>query len=464
MKDLPVRVIALFSFLCVMVNGRDLANLPLRKTGELLTRSSQEISASSWSIGCETLDRDFASYIEYKKYLGPLGAKSARFQAGWAKTEKIPGKYDWAWLDEIVNDAKAQGVNPWLQLSYGNPAYPGGGGPNIGDAAPSTPEAKAAWDSWARSLVRRYQDRVTAWEIWNEPDLSKKINLNEYIDLFIRTAEIIRAEHSAGRVYALSLAHKTDYSAEFLRELSIRGKIHLVDDITFHGYPHNPDDLTVYQEMLSVVTKYAHPIGLIQGETGAPSDKTTGALRDHVWTENTQTKWNLRRMLAHHFRGVPVNLFTLSDFFYPNGINTKGLLKIRQDLTVIGAKPAYSAAQHVFSLFDTSLVPTPMIPTLIKGSQDGVGYTYINNKSQRPLIVYWLNSKPPEDTDDFFSIDLEVNTIGFEYPVAVDLKSGFVYEIEARSHSTSDSTTIFQNVPIYDSPIVIISRTDIKTK
>jgi hypothetical protein len=43
-------------------------------------------------------------------------------QCGWAKCEQKPGVYDFAWLDEVVNDALAQGVQPWLEVSYGN--YP----------------------------------------------------------------------------------------------------------------------------------------------------------------------------------------------------------------------------------------------------------------------------------------------------------------------------------------------------
>ena len=38
----------------------------------------------------------------------PLGAKGARIQSGWAKTEKQPGQYDWAWLDEIIPDTLSQ--------------------------------------------------------------------------------------------------------------------------------------------------------------------------------------------------------------------------------------------------------------------------------------------------------------------------------------------------------------------
>lgn len=39
-----------------------------------------------------------------------------------------PGKYDFAWLDQIVFDAEKLGVSVWLELSYGNPAYPDGAG------------------------------------------------------------------------------------------------------------------------------------------------------------------------------------------------------------------------------------------------------------------------------------------------------------------------------------------------
>ena len=96
-----------------------------------------------------------------------------------------------------------------------------------------------------------------------------------------------------------------------------------------------------------------------QGETGAPSDVTVGALRDVPWTELKQAKWDLRRMLAHHGKGVPFNLFTLCELKYSQpkmtGFNRKGLLRCNEDMTVSGPKPAYYAAQRVFSIFDDSL-------------------------------------------------------------------------------------------------------------
>lgn len=69
--------------------------VPFRQIGKIVPRSSKEIASSGWSVGCETLDRDMASYSNYKGYLGLLGVKGARLQAGWAKTEKQSGVYDW---------------------------------------------------------------------------------------------------------------------------------------------------------------------------------------------------------------------------------------------------------------------------------------------------------------------------------------------------------------------------------
>lgn len=138
-------MLALFCFLGLqpmpLAQAADSA-LPL--IGKIKPRSAKEIVSSPWSIGGETLDRDFALYDNYKRYLGPLGAKAIRLQAGWAKCEKQRGVYDWAWLDAIVDDALAQGVQPWLETSYGNTIYPQGGGTGLGGGFPKSAEALTA--------------------------------------------------------------------------------------------------------------------------------------------------------------------------------------------------------------------------------------------------------------------------------------------------------------------------------
>ena len=57
----------------------------MKRIGTLRPRSANEISGSSWTIGCECLDRDFTDFDEYKDYIVPLGIKEIRLFAGWAK-------------------------------------------------------------------------------------------------------------------------------------------------------------------------------------------------------------------------------------------------------------------------------------------------------------------------------------------------------------------------------------------
>ena len=119
--------------------GEDYAYL-----GSIKPRHARDIQASNWSIGAETMDRDYTVYANWKKYLGPLGVKKARIQSGWAKTEQKRGQYDWAWVDEIVLDMVNQGVEPWVCLCYGNPIYPGGGDIGLGGGLVASEEALQA--------------------------------------------------------------------------------------------------------------------------------------------------------------------------------------------------------------------------------------------------------------------------------------------------------------------------------
>src|SRR3712207_3377425 len=140
------RLLATLVVLSCAAFAQDGLPVGYRPIGKLKPRSTREIQASNWILGCETLDRDMTDYEQYKDYLAPLGVKRIRLQAGWAKTEKSPGVYDWTWLDLIIDDARSRGIEPWLEASYGNPIYSGGGGVNLSAGIPTSPEALAAWD------------------------------------------------------------------------------------------------------------------------------------------------------------------------------------------------------------------------------------------------------------------------------------------------------------------------------
>ena len=152
----------------------------MKCVGTLAPRSVKDIRSSNWTLGCETLDRDFANFDEYKRFLAPLGIKTIRLQAGWAKCEKEKGKYDFAWLDRIIDYARAEGLSILLETDYGNPIYEGGGGWDLAGGFPTSEEGLAAWDAWVDAISRHFAKRVRDWAMWNEPDIGNLLSLDAW--------------------------------------------------------------------------------------------------------------------------------------------------------------------------------------------------------------------------------------------------------------------------------------------
>lgn len=441
--------------------------------GQLETRHSQNIKSSGWSIGGETLDRDYADYQSYSKYLGPLGAKKIRLQGGWFKCEKVIGQYDFKWMDDIVNDAHSQGVSPWIELAYGNPIYEGGGEPTLGGALPSSPEALVAWDKWVSEMVHRYKDKVNEWEVWNEPNHGKGITGESYALFYIRTAKLIRNIQPEAKILAVALSNLTSlkFVKEFYETLKRENSFDLVDIFVYHGYAaaygwgYNPDDVYPQVEVLrNLVWTFDPKVVFMQGESGAPSTPRpkSGVFSDNSWSELSQSKWDLRRMLGDYGRGINTSLFSISDMHYGWGtenvrINTKGILKTNEDKTIDRPKMAYKAAQHVFSLFDDQI----KIDSTAKLETTQINQSFFACKqvgSGLSIITIWQNEYPPYAGYEPKSTTITVKNGNFITPVFVDLISGNIFEIPKSQWKKSGHRYIFTKVPVPDYPVLIVDK------
>lgn len=437
-----------------------------KEIGQLKTRNAKDIKSSTWSIGGETLDRDYTDYQSYKTYLGPLGAKRIRLQGGWSKCEKVKGTYDFAWLDAVIPDAAARGVAPWVELSYGNPIYEGGGEAKLAGHIPTSKEGLEAWDNWVKAIVTRYKNQVPQWEIWNEPDLNPKHTGRQIGEFYVRTARIVKSIQPDAKLIALGMASITrlDFTRDFMEYLEQNKALDLIDILTFHGYRHNPDTSYPHIERLrSIVWSYKPEVVFMQGENGAPSQKkgtTVGAMTDQDWSELTQAKWDLRRMLGDHGRGIATNLFTISDIHYAAGdhmvgINSKGLLKTNPDKTIERPKISYKAAQHVFSLFDDQIELIKNKPTTNQSTIYAFQYQHKQNKGS--LITLWSGEARPAET---YEPKLTMVTVegSFSNPVFVDLISGKVYEIPKNKFKKSGNQFIFNEITVLDYPVLIAEK------
>lgn len=464
---------------------------PLEEMGSIKSKHANEITSSNWSIGAETMDRGFTRYDEWKHYLGPLGFKKARIQSGWMKTEPEKGGYQWDWLDHIIFDMKEQGVTPWISLSYGNPLYCTFTGDSRGDI-PRTPEAKKAWANYVSLIVERYKEEVNEWEIWNEPRMGKGITPEEYGELVIQTAEIVKKVQPTGKVIILALDHahfksvvNEDYcfrntSSEIeLREEPVKcryprivmdyiqsaNKLDLVDFISFHPYEFNPDEAVPDIIRFRVFAKsYSEHIDILQGECGAPSEKNRlRALADYEWTELSQAKWSLRRLLNDLYLDVPSSYFSIADMVYNDEINRKGLLLVDEEKQVVKPKRAYYALQHLASIFDDHIGKADHSRATYQDTTLAV-HGYKSDKNGLSLFTIWNKGDIPNNDTSFSLHEFQFENCRFENPVYVDLITGGVYDIP-KEHKVNqqDGTWKLTKVPVPDYPVVIadISLVDI---
>ena len=442
--------------------------LPL--LGALRPKPVSEISTSRWSVDAAGTDREHASWQAVREYLPPLGIRRVRTQAGWARCEKEPGKYDFRWLDAIVFDARRRGLEVWLEVSYGNPAYPGGGGRGLAGGMPSSEEALAAWDRWVAELARRYRGTVRDWCVWNEPDLMGANAIEKVIPFTLRTAETIKAEIPDARIAACALSWANpEYVGPFCKALKETGKAGLFAWLAYHHYSPNPD-LGYDGEVAGarrLVAAYAPNLRLWMNESGAQSEWCeSGAMSRRRWTELTQAKWDLRRYLADLGHGDDTGVFHACDLEYVNsgfhdGMVRYGLLKTAgqaDDYRVLKVKTAYYAVQNAVSVFNDAVepvVPAAKGGVALEGLATPAIYLFRDRETGTPMPVFWDASDVPSDSNATKSVTLSLPGRPLASPVWVDVLSGMVFAIPSERVSESGGRTVYAGLPCYDSPAFV---------
>lgn len=450
--------------------------------GALAARPARFAPPSRWSVGGETLDRGFTNFTAWAPFLGPLGATAVRLQAGWARCEpRGGGQYVWAWLDAVVDGALAVGVEPWLQLSFGNPAYAGGGSAAVGSPLPVGDAALAAWDAWVRAAVVRFSPRLVGggtWEIWNEPNI-QHINASAYAEFALRAAATVRAAAPRARVRVGALAGAdAHYAAAFAaRVAQTPGGGALFDELTYHPYDYNPDASYAGVAALRAALDaggLAH-VSLAQGENGAPSvGGGYGALTAYNWTECSQAKWFARRLLGDGARGIPSSAFSIVDLCYGAGVNHKGLVAAdcaAAGFPALGPKLAFAAVQHVFGAVDGTFAPAAGLRVDVDAAC-GAGATVFGGAWTSPhgeiLFSIWNASGTPLAAAASSTAACDVNlTLAAPSPPAagagayagVDVVTGVAFAVAGGlAPALGEGGALvfsFRALPISDSPLLL---------
>ena len=457
---------------CVTWKRLNALDVGLKEIGRLATRTSAEVKSSKWSVGCETMDRDYADWNAFRDLIPMLGVKHARFFSGWAKTEQEKGVYDFTWLDPQIRECAAMGVKPWICISYGNPVW--GSDFRLGmrvRQVTDNPEAFEAWLRYTKALVERYKDVVDEWEIWNEPFHQAA----EYAELFYRTAKAVREIQPTAKCYCTAITWnarepmKSDY-AVVLERLKKENALDLGSYFIYH--PYDPQPETSYGwyagPLRKFVKSYSGKFDIMQGEVGCPAQlEFAHALANVEWTEYAQAKWDLRRAIGDAVRAIPSNLFTMIDLQYTFMLQSFGLVRSNTLKEFVYRRPSWYAMRNVYALFDDETLPQKHLelkdfPVRTRADPRetkprNLACTLFSRYGQA-LRLYWFCEARPDSRLEFDRVDLTIPGKLYR-PVWVEMITGRIFEISGDKIEWRKDETVLKDVPMWDSPVMIASRT-----
>lgn len=458
----------------------------LIKKGQLTVENAAAIGPSRLGIGFEKLDRRAFEPEKAYDLVAELGVHYVRIQSGWQRTETVKGIYDFSWLDAIVDELIARGMEPWIDLCYGNELYTESAKVYFG-AVGCPPifseEEKQAWRHYVDALVRRYAGRVRWYEVWNEPDgkhcWKHGVNAKEYGDFSVDTANVI---HSADPDAKAIVGVLCSINLPYFKTMFDQGAANAADAVSFHRYNANElEALNEIRALRALIDQYDPTTLIIQGESGTQSDsRGAGALRGGAWTPLKQAKYLLRHRLldlcsevvfTSHFTaldmvealgGVVGDKSSYLDFGYFGVIKAD----FNEDGLATGTyspKLSYRALQHLCTLFRADAVPADLplrrvvldSPRFFGKDEAGSRFLSLGFKDKRGMaLAYWNATDLMRETYE--------GTVSFQVagikkpPMLVDLMDGAVYALpEAMLDRGDGEIRGLKNLPLTDSPLLL---------
>ena len=113
----------------------------------------------------------------------------------WSTVEVQPGEWDWTQADRIEREVARRGLRLIVRLGQ-VPYWAREAEHRLAHDAP--PADLNLWRDYCRSVAKRFEGKVAAYQIWNEPNLSRewggqKPDAAKYVELLAACSESIRA-------------------------------------------------------------------------------------------------------------------------------------------------------------------------------------------------------------------------------------------------------------------------------
>ena len=173
-----------------------------------------------------------------------IGVTSLRIDVPWVAVQPTRfGGYDWSKADRVINAAAARGIGvlgilgqpPAWAVASGTPELSG------------RPASATAFAQYARAVATRYRGKISAYEIWNEPNMLSFYKPHPdpvgYTALLRAAYPAIKAADRNAIVVGgvLAAAVDTAYSVDpvtFVQRMYTAGAKPYFDALSYHPYQH----------------------------------------------------------------------------------------------------------------------------------------------------------------------------------------------------------------------------------
>ena len=160
------------------------------------------------------------------------------------------------WLDKIVDNLIARGLEPWMCLCYGNKLYSEDAAKVFGAVGVPpifTDEQKNAWRNYVKAVVARYNGKINLFEVWNEPDgewcWKHGVNATELGEFTISTAKAVKEANPDAKVVGGVCCFA---DLKFINEAMHTGMGKYIDYVSYHHSTHMIKLLLYHMLMLCV--------------------------------------------------------------------------------------------------------------------------------------------------------------------------------------------------------------------
>lgn len=230
--DLALRLAALLGLVACMV--QDIGAYRVARRGVESGLATDQPPLMAPRLGINVALERYGTNREVLQALAglrDLGYGTLRQRFRWAELEPVPGQYDWARWDYVLDLVHAEGFQV-IAVLEGAPAW--ARAPEEADNPYAPPQDPETYARFAAAFAERYQDHVLAYQIWDQPNIYPHWGLGEvnpggYVALLAAAAPAIRAADPDALIIAGALAPNLETGGRNMNDLQYLREIYRRD-------------------------------------------------------------------------------------------------------------------------------------------------------------------------------------------------------------------------------------------